>query len=51
MGLLDDLKKQAEMVKTQQLSQDSLRDEALRLVEETMKHTSHYLTDLLKQLD
>lgn len=50
MGLLDDLKKQAEMVKTQQLSQDSLRDEALRLVEEKMKHSFHYLNDLLKQL-
>lgn len=50
MGLLDDLKKQAEMVKTQQLSQTSLRDEAIALVEDKMKQTFHYLNDLLKQL-
>ena len=50
MGLLDDLKKQAEMVKTQQLSQDSLRDDAIKLVEDKMKQTFHYLNDLLKQL-
>ncbi len=50
MGLLDDLKKQAEMVKTQQLSQESLRDDAIELVEDKMKKTFHYLNDLLKQL-
>jgi hypothetical protein len=50
MGLLDDLKKQAEMVKTQQLSQDSLREDAIKLVEDKMKQTFHYLNDLLKQL-
>jgi len=50
MGLLDDLKKKAEMVKTQQLSQDSLRDDAIKLVEDKMKQTFHYLNDLLKQL-
>ena len=50
MGLLDDLKKQAELVKTQQLSQQSLREDNLRLVEEKMKQTFGYLNDLLKQL-
>jgi len=50
MGLLDDLKKQAELVKTQQMSQQSLREDNLRLVEEKMKQTFAYLNDLLKQL-
>ncbi len=50
MGLLDDLKKQAEMVKTQQLSQTALREDAIKLVEEKMKQTFHYVNDLLKQL-
>jgi hypothetical protein len=50
MGLLDDLKKQAELVKTQQLSQQTLREETLRLVEERMKLAFQYLNELLKQL-
>jgi hypothetical protein len=50
MGLLDDLKRQAEHVKTQQLSQQSLRADAQRLVEEKMAQAFHYLNDLLKQL-
>jgi len=50
MGLLDDLKKQAEQVKSQQLSQESLRGENLRLVEEKMRQTFQYLNELLKQL-
>lgn len=50
MGLLDDLKKQAEMVKTQQVSQETLREDALKLVEDKMKQTFQYLNDLLKQL-
>ena len=50
MGLLDDLKKQADQVKTQQLSQQSLRAESLRVVEEQMKQSFLYLNDLLKQL-
>lgn len=50
MGLLDDLKKQAEMVKTQQISADSLRDEKLKLVEDKMKQTFQYVNELLKQL-
>ena len=50
MGLLDDLKKQAEQVKSQQISQASLRDETLRLVEEKMRQTFQYLNELLKQL-
>lgn len=50
MGLLDDLKKQAEMKKTQQLSQQSMRQEGIKLVEERMVLTFLYLNDLLKQL-
>lgn len=50
MGLLDDLKKQADMVKTQQLNQNDMRDEALKAVEAKMKQAFLYLNDLLKQL-
>ncbi len=50
MGLLDDLKKQAELVKTQQISRESLREENLKLVEEKMGQTFQYLNELLKQL-
>lgn len=50
MGLLDDLKKQAEMVKSQQLSQQSMLQESIKLVEARMHQTFLYLNDLLKQL-
>jgi hypothetical protein len=50
MGLLDDLKKQAETVKTQQVSQQSMLQESIRLVEPKMHQTFLYLNDLLKQL-
>jgi len=50
MGLLDDLKKQAEMVKSQQLSQQSILQESTKLVEARMHQTFLYLNDLLKQL-
>ena len=50
MGLLDDLKKQAEMVKSQQLSQQSMLQESIKLVEAKMHRTFLYLNDLLKQL-
>jgi len=50
MGLLDDLKKQADMVKSQQLSQQSMRQEGIKLVEAKMNQTFLYLNDLLKQL-
>jgi hypothetical protein len=50
MGLLDDLKKQAEQRKTQQLSEQALREEGLSLVEEKMKQSFQYLHDLLNQL-
>jgi hypothetical protein len=50
MGLLDDLKKQAEMVKSQQLSQQSMLQESIKLVEAKMHQTFLYLNDLLKQL-
>ncbi len=50
MGLLDDLKKQADMVKSQQLSQQSIREESIKLVESKMHQTFLYLNDLLNQL-
>ena len=50
MGLLDDLKKQADMVKSQQLSQQSMLEESIKLVEAKMHQTFLYLNDLLKQL-
>lgn len=50
MGLLDDLKKQADMVKSEQLSQQSMLQERTKLVEVKMNQTFLYLNDLLKQL-
>jgi hypothetical protein len=50
MGLLDDLKKQAETVKTQQTFQQATREGNLKEVEEKMKQTFQYLNELLKQL-
>ena len=51
MGLLDDLKKQAELVKTQQILQQNRAGEtSVKLVEDKMKQTFQYVNDLLKQL-
>jgi hypothetical protein len=50
MGLLDDLKKQADMVKSQQISAQSNLLESVKLVESKMNQTFIYLNDLLKQL-
>ena len=50
MGLLEDLKKQADMVKSQQLSQKAILEESIKLVEAKMHQTFLYLDDLLKQL-
>jgi len=50
MGLLDDLKKQADMVKSQHLSQQSMLQESIKLVEARMHQAFLYLNDLLKQL-
>ena len=50
MGLLDDLKRQADLVKSQQLSQQSLLEESIKLVEGKMHQTFLYLNDLLNQL-
>jgi hypothetical protein len=50
MGLLDDLKKQADMVKSQQLSKQSTLQGSIKLVEAKMHQTFLYLNDLLKQL-
>jgi hypothetical protein len=51
MGLLDDLKKQADLVKSQQIEQQHLQADKLKLVEEKMKQTFQYVNDLLKQLE
>ena len=50
MGLLDDLKKQADMVKSQQLSRASFLQESIKLVDAKMHQTFLYLNELLKQL-
>ena len=50
MGLLDDLKKQAEMLQTQQNVQQSVHADRIKLVEEKMKQTFQYVHELLKQL-
>jgi len=50
MGLLDDLKKQADLVKTQQILQQNLQGDKLKLVEDKMKQTFQYVHELLKQL-
>jgi hypothetical protein len=50
MGLLDDLKKQAEVVKSQRISRQSMLQENIELVEAKMRQTFLYLNDLLKQL-
>ena len=50
MGLLDDLKKQADLVKTQQIVQQNLQGDKVKLVEDKMKHTFQYVHELLKQL-
>jgi len=50
MGLLDDLKKQADQLKTQQILKQGLHADKLKLVEEKMKQTFLYVNELLKQL-
>ena len=50
MGLLDDLKKQAELVKTQQILQQNVQADKIKLVEDKMKQTFQYVNELLKQL-
>src|SRR4030065_742089 len=47
MGLLDDLKKQAELVKTQQISRESLREENLKLVDADMPAAVQKVRDAL----
>jgi hypothetical protein len=50
VGLLDDLKKQADLVKTQQILQQNLQGDKVKLVEDKMKQTFQYVHELLKQL-
>ena len=50
MGLLDDLKKQADLVKTQQILQQNLQGDKLKIVEDRMKQTFQFVHELLKQL-
>src|SRR3954468_16077186 len=50
MGLLDDLKKQAELLQTQQNVQQSVHADRIKLVEEKMKQTFQYVHELLTQL-
>ena len=50
MGLLDDLKRQADTLRTQTSLRTSLREENVRAVDEAMHKTFHYLLELFKQL-
>jgi hypothetical protein len=50
MGLLDDLKRQADQVRTQESLQRSVKEENLRVVEAAMHRVFQYVLDLLKQL-
>ena len=50
MGLLDDLKKQADLLKNQQATQQSALQENIKLVESRMHQAFLYLNELLKQL-
>lgn len=50
MGLLDQLKQQADALRTQTSLKTSLREENVRVVDEAMHKTFHYLLELFKQL-
>jgi len=50
MGLLDDLKKQADTLKTQSVQSQTVQTGKIKLVEDKMKQTFLYVNDLLKQL-
>jgi len=50
MGLLDDLKRQADMVRTHDSLQRSNLQDNVRVVDEGMHRTFHYLLELFKQL-
>ena len=50
MGLLDDLKKKAESVRTQDNFQRTVQTENIAVVEDAMRRTFRYLHDLLEQL-
>lgn len=50
MGLLDDLKRQAEQVRTQENLQRSVKDDNLRVVDGAMARAFQYLMELFKQL-
>ena len=51
MGLLDDLKKQADQVRTHDSLQKSNLQENVRVVDEAMHRTFLYLLELFKQLE
>src|SRR5574341_81899 len=51
MGLLDDLKKQADQIRTQDSLQKSNLQENVRVVDEAMHRTFLYLLELFKQLE
>ncbi len=50
MGLLDDLKKQADAVRTHENFQRSVQTENIQVVEDAMRRSFKYLHDLLEQL-
>jgi hypothetical protein len=50
MGLLDQLKQQADALRTQTSLKQSMREDNVRVVDEAMHRTFHYLLELFKQL-
>jgi hypothetical protein len=50
VGLLDDLKKKADALQTQQQSEDQLRQADIEEVDKALRQTFRYLDELLKQL-
>jgi hypothetical protein len=50
MGLLDQLKQQADALRTQTSLKHSMREDNVRVVDEAMHKTFHYLLELFKQL-
>lgn len=51
MGLLDDLKRQADRIRTHDSRRRVLREDNIRAVDQAMHRLFHYVLDLFKQLD
>lgn len=51
MGLLDDLKRQADQIRTHDSRQRAIREENVRAVDQAMHRAFHYLLELFKHLE